>query len=456
MHVEIVVNPVHGRSRRACGRVKALCRAYGATFHVSRTSPVRPGGALTVVPAPPRPRTRMWSLRTSGPESADTTYAEPERGLDAHAPPRTDLVVVIGGDGTLREVAGGLAPASGAVSLPAALRPGTEPPPLLAVPVGTANLFAFSHGVRSPRSALALLREVLVAGGLPHGDAVRPCLSPPNAGVRPSGQGPADPCLTGRERAGTREAALLKPLARGSDLHEARLCGAGPRASGDQTEAHPRWEAVRSDLGWARLTRSDGRRTPPLPFLTDAGMGGSGRAITSTPHGAKRLLGPLGYGLGAVRTLTAPPIQVRLRTVEPPGTLEDSPCPLEGSVGRAGKALVRSETNSVWGVEFGNISMIPGGVTVFPHGSTDTGTLAFLAVRGEEVPQGWPDVFLAGLLGGHLSSPALRCETVTAAAVEAETPAPVHLDGESAGWATALAVRTAPGALRVIRPRPHP
>ena len=107
----------------------------------------------------------------------------------------------------------------------------------------------------------------------------------------------------------------------------------------------------------------------------------------------------------------------------------------------------------VWAVEFGNISRIPYGITVFPHGGVQTGALAGLTVApGSRAVPSWGRIFRAGFLGGHERVDDLDLMSVTTAQVRSVRPLPVHLDGEAAGLVTALQVRVAPGVLPVVVP----
>ncbi|WP_291795206.1 diacylglycerol kinase family protein [Brevibacterium sp.] len=347
VRVALVVNPIHRRGRRVARALVALCRDHAATVRVHLTSPARPAG----------------------------------RGLLAGAEePRPDLVAAVGGDGTVREVAGALSREGVCI-------------PLLPVPTGTADLYALNVGIRSAAHAGALLEEFLRAAGEGHG-AARRASADRRSGA--AGQG----SVTGSD--GARRV-----------LAAARDC----------------------DLGLIRFVRPDGGRTPEIPFLVDAGMGGSAQALLRTPALAKRLLGAGGYAVGAARVLLRPPVQFDIRM---PGNLPE--------------AAPRSTHLSAWSVELGGIRSVPGRITVFPHGGPGTGGLALLAVRGEAVPWRWPQVFAAGFRGGYGGSAVLHRESASAAEVRAEHPVPVHVDGEDAGWASAATVRVLPGALAVLAP----
>ena len=364
MSVEVIVNPVHPEGLQACERVQALCARADVPVRVRPTSIARPHGD----PAP---------------EAA--------------------LTVVIGGDGTLREVAGAVVAAP---SWRGALLP---------VPTGTADLFALNVGIRRTADGLRVLEDVL--GGEVTSRSVIHC-----------------------------------------DLGWATLERAGGGASAGGT----------ASVG--------GRTSAEQPFLVNAGIGHSGGALLRTPGWAKDVGGASGYGVGALTRLTA------------------SPLPVTVSAGEGADRVDRDL--GVWAVEFGNISHIPYGITVFPHGGVRTGELAGLLVvpsSGREessagawssvgarpstgtkpcvrtgsvartvlgarsvpaartVPS-WGRIFQAGICGGHERVDDLDLMSVTSARVRSIRPLPVHLDGEAAGLVTSLQVRVAPEALPVVVP----
>ena len=235
MSVEVIVNPVHPEGLQACERVQALCARADVPVRVRPTSIARPYG-------------------DPGPEAA--------------------LTVVIGGDGTLREVAGAVVGAPGWRGA------------LLPVPTGTADLFALNVGIRRTADGLRVLEDVL--------------------------RGRRSPLLP----------------------------------------------VIHCDLGWAcglgSGTRLGGGRTSAeQPFLVTAGIGHSGGALLRTPGWAKEVGGAAGYGVGALTRLAAGPLPVTVS---------------------AGEGTDRVDRHlGVWAVEFGNISRIPYGITVFPHGGVQTG-----------------------------------------------------------------------------------
>lgn len=315
MSVDVIVNPVHPEGLQACERVQALCARTGVPVRVRPTSIARP-------------------------------YGNPD--------PEAALTVVIGGDGTLREVAGALVGAPGWRGA------------LLPVPTGTADIFALNVGIRRTADGLRVLEETL-------GDV----------GTAPS--------------------------------------------------------VIRCDIGWASLERAGGgalaggRTSAEQPFLVSAGIGHSGGALLRTPAWAKDIGGAAGYGVGALTRLAAGPLPVTVS---------------------AGEGASRVDRDlGVWAVEFGNISRIPYGITVFPHGGVQTGALAGLTVvpRSRAVPS-WGRIFRAGFFGGHDRVDDLDLMSVTSARVRSVRPLPVHLDGEAAGLVTALQVRVAPAVLPVVVP----
>ena len=116
MSVDVIVNPVHPEGLHACRRVQALCARAGVSVRVRLTSIARP-------------------------------HADPA--------PEAALTVAIGGDGTLREVAGAL------------VRAPSWRGALLPIPTGTADLFALNVGIRRTADGLRVLEDVLRDVGSP-------------------------------------------------------------------------------------------------------------------------------------------------------------------------------------------------------------------------------------------------------------------------------------------------
>lgn len=217
MSVDVIVNPVHPEGLHACRRVQALCARAGVPVRVRHTSIARP-------------------------------HADPA--------PEAALTVAIGGDGTLREVAGAL------------VRAPSWRGALLPIPTGTADLFALNVGIRRAADGLRVLEDVLL-------------------NATPEGAG-----------AGV-----------GSSASSGASSGTGA-ASASAT--------VRCDVGWARLERAGARTSAAVeqPFLVTAGIGHSGGVLLRTPGWAKALGGAAGYGVGALTRLAAEPLPVSLSTGE--------------------------------------------------------------------------------------------------------------------------------------------
>lgn len=246
-----------------------------------------------------------------------------------------DLVVVAGGDGTVRAVAPALA-GSGV--------------PLAVLPTGTANLFARNLGLGRRR-----LRAAVRAA------------------------------LEGREVD----------------------CDVG--------------------LAWVR-TVADPARRGPLAFLVMAGIGRDARTVAATGLGLKAGLGWLAYlAAGAAEALrSALPMQVDL----------------DGS----------SRPVRVWTVLFGNLPLLPGGISVFPQARPDDGLLECLTVPLRHVGQ-WLPVACFGLVGRPRRVAALAYSRAARARIRPDEPQPVQLDGDLVPDVVDLEIGIDPAALRVRLPR---
>ncbi len=136
--------------------------------------------AILCNPASGRVRRRLQEVRGLGTALAGDRYVEMDgaalrtRALPDFLDRQADLVVVVGGDGTLHAVLG-------ALFGPARTAPR---PSVLAVPAGTTNMSALDIGVGgSPGAVLARLRDRLVQ----QRDGVLPATSRPVLGVKRDG-----------------------------------------------------------------------------------------------------------------------------------------------------------------------------------------------------------------------------------------------------------------------------
>lgn len=350
MIVEVLVNPVHREAAPVLARVRELSVRAGATPRVRRTSIARP---------------------------------------HADASPEAALTVVVGGDGTLREVAGRLVadPAWRGAVLP--------------VPTGTATLFALNAGIRSTEQGLALLEGYLAGGAaLLHCDV-----------------GWAD-----LERLGGSWSGDL-PF----------LVTAGVGASAATVQATPGWAKDRlgaagygigalGRLGasQAPLTlgcRDDGPEPPPA---NDTGSGAA--SVWAVEFGLIRRI-PWGITVfphGGITTGTLAGMAV---------TFEE----IGGGLGGGGAQPGR-----------------PADARLGPHRHPRRSSAS--AVRLLRRSGAWGRVFRAGLYGGHEQADALRLWTAESARVTAPRPVAAHLDGEAVGHVLSARLRVACGALPVVVP----
>ena len=357
MNVDVLVNPVHREAAPVLARVRELIVRAGAAPRVHRTSIARP---------------------------------------HADASPDADLTVVVGGDGTLREVAGRLVadPAWRGAILPA--------------PTGTATLFALNAGIRSTEQVLRVLDDLLVQSR--HGTA-------DTASVLHCDVGWADLERPGGSRSG--------------DLPF--LVTAGMGRSGATVQATPGWAKDRlgaAGYGIGALGQL-GASHVPLTLECRGEGSGSERANEAAPRIDSvwavefGLIQRIPWGItvfphGGITTGTLAGLTV---------TFGESGCGLGGGGAQPGR---------------------PGDARLGPHRQpqrTSAGAVRLLRRSGA-----WGRVFRAGLRGGHQQVDALRLWTAESARVTASRPVVAHLDGEAVGYMLSARLRVAAGALPVVVP----
>ena len=144
--LHFVINPAsgNGKSLRAWNRIRPLLEQTGVSHAVHVTS--GPGEAAAICRG----------------------LAESALAREQFEPGKRDVIVVISGDGTLREAANGLLGAGGGAADPGRL------PALSVIPAGSGNDFARDHGVPlRPVKALSNLLEAVREGRVRRIDAIR-------------------------------------------------------------------------------------------------------------------------------------------------------------------------------------------------------------------------------------------------------------------------------------------
>lgn len=357
MNVDVLVNPVHREAAPVLARVRELIVRAGAESRVHRTSIARP---------------------------------------HADASPDADLTVVVGGDGTLREVAGRLVahPAWRGAILP--------------VPTGTATLFALNAGIDSTEQGLRVLDDLLVQSR--HGTADA-------ASVRPCDVGWAD---------------LERPDgSRSGDLPF--LVTAGMGRSGATVQATPGWAKDRLGAAGYGIGALGQLGASQVPLTLECR--GEGPGFERANEAAPRFASVWAVEFGLIRRI---PWGI---TVFPHGGITT------GTL--AGLAVTFGESRGGLGGG-GAQPGRPGDARLGPGRRpqrTSTGAVRLLRRSGA-----WGQVFRAGLRGGHQQVDALRLWTAEGARVTASRPVVAHLDGEAVGYMLSVQLRVAAGALPVVVP----
>lgn len=160
-------------------------------------------------------------------------------------------------------------------------------------------------------------------------------------------------------------------------------------------------------------------------FLSLAGIGGDAQAVAAHD----RRWGPLGYLRGGAGALFARELRVSI----------------DGREQRA------------WAVMASKTARPAGPLRVFPGAEARSESLEFLAVvlGAESTPRrvlAWARIGTACLRGHPEHDPAMRYWTGWRAEIRSAEPAPIHLDGDHLGEATALDIDTGELLLDVIVP----
>jgi len=333
----------------------------------------------------------------------ETTVAEPGVAQARQAVAAgADVVVAIGGDGTVRAVAAGLV--------------GTGVPMGL-LPLGTGNLLArnLDLPLGNPLAALEIaltgIDKAIDVGWvriLDDGPEPEPEPAPRRPDV--PGADPTDLDPTDLAPADL-EPADLEPA---DELDPSRW----------PTDTYP------ADAG--------GHETPEHLFLVIAGLGFDAAMVADTDDGLKARVGWIAYFMSGVRHLHGRRLRALVR-------LDDRP-----------PAALRLRSLLV-----GNCGRLPGGLTLLPDAVLDDGWLDVAAIDTRGGVAGWAQLFGEVVLQGvglraELPAKIGRIDHARArrVLVRVSTPEHVQVDGDVIGTAQALSARIQAGGLVVRVPKP--
>lgn len=342
-------------------------------------------------------RPTVWLETTA----EDPGHAAARAALDAGV----DLVLVAGGDGTVRVVASELAGTGVSMAL---------------LPSGTGNLLARNLSV--PLDTDAALRLALT--GRPRRIdvvTVSTDAGTPGAGLPESGlPGDSPPGSSSTEAAGSLGAqALSTPGPWEADAPGPRVTAVtsaeGPGPTGPDASSP---QGVVPHLSPA----ADGATR----FAVMAGLGLDAQIMEDTNDGLKKVIRAGAYAVAAVQNAVPDPFTLTLR-------IDGG----EPTTHQAVMALV------------GNVGTITRGMTLFPRAVPDDGVIDLLLANPSHVVS-WAKLG-TGLLTG-MDVEGLDFFRARSIEMTLDRPVPFELDGDTAGVTRHLAVRVEPGVLSVIAP----
>ena len=358
-------------------------------------------------------RPTVWLETTA----EDPGHAAARAALDAGV----DLVLVAGGDGTVRVVASELAGTGVSMAL---------------LPSGTGNLLARNLSV--PLDTDAALRLALT--GRPRRIdvvTVSTDAGTPESGLPESGPpGDSLPGSSSTEAAGSLGAqALSTPGPWEADAPGPRVTAVtsaegpgptGPDAKGPSTE-----EAGTAEMPDASPPQVVAPRLSPAAdgatrFAVMAGLGLDAQIMEDTNDGLKKVIRAGAYAVAAVQNAVPDPFTLTLR-------IDGG----EPTTHQAVMALV------------GNVGTITRGMTLFPRAVPDDGVIDLLLANPSHVVS-WAKLG-TGLLTG-MDVEGLDFFRARSIEMTLDRPVPFELDGDTAGVTRHLAVRVEPGVLSVIAP----
>ena len=353
-------------------------------------------------------RPTVWLETTA----EDPGHAAARAALDAGV----DLVLVAGGDGTVRVVASELAGTGVSMAL---------------LPSGTGNLLARNLSV--PLDTDAALRLALT--GRPRRIDVVTVST--DAGTPDSGlPGDSLPGADSPEAAGSLGAqALSTPGPWEADAPGPRVTAVtsaegpgptGPDAKGPSTEEAGTAEMPDASSPQGVVPHLSPAADGATRFAVMAGLGLDAQIMEDTNDGLKKVIRAGAYAVAAVQNAVPDPFILTLR-------IDGG----EPTTHQAVMALV------------GNVGTITRGMTLFPRAVPDDGVIDLLLANPSHVVS-WAKLG-TGLLTG-MDVEGLDFFRARSIEMTLDRPVPFELDGDTAGVTRHLAVRVEPGVLSVIAP----
>lgn len=342
-------------------------------------------------------RPTVWLETTA----EDPGHAAARAALDAGV----DLVLVAGGDGTVRVVASELAGTGVSMAL---------------LPSGTGNLLARNLSV--PLDTDAALRLALT--GRPRRIdvvTVSTDAGTPESGLLESGPpGDSLPGSSSTEAAGSLGAqALSTPGPWEADAP-------GPRVTAVTSAEGPGLAEPDASSPQVVVPHLSPAADGATRFAVMAGLGLDAQIMEDTNDGLKKVIRAGAYAVAAVQNAVPDPFTLTLR-------IDGG----EPTTHQAVMALV------------GNVGTITRGMTLFPRAVPDDGVIDLLLANPSHVVS-WAKLG-TGLLTG-MDVEGLDFFRARSIEMTLDRPVPFELDGDTAGVTRHLAVRVEPGVLSVIAP----
>ncbi len=342
-------------------------------------------------------RPTVWLETTA----EDPGHAAARAALDAGV----DLVLVAGGDGTVRVVASELAGTGVSMAL---------------LPSGTGNLLARNLSV--PLDTDAALRLALT--GRPRRIdvvTVSTDAGTPGAGLPESGlPGDGLPGNSSTEAAGSLGAQVL------STPGPWEADAPGPRVTAVTSAEGPGLAEPDASSPQVVVPHLSPAADGATRFAVMAGLGLDAQIMEDTNDGLKKVIRAGAYAVAAVQNAVPDPFTLTLR-------IDGG----EPTTHQAVMALV------------GNVGTITRGMTLFPRAVPDDGVIDLLLANPSHVVS-WAKLG-TGLLTG-MDVEGLDFFRARSIEMTLDRPVPFELDGDTAGVTRHLAVRVEPGVLSVIAP----